>query len=112
MSIVKALVNGKVVNWNSHVISKENEIRVFTSPGLRVDQVRKFYWTVRRMYSDLSEEAVDAAFEAYVLGWILAPEVLTFARRYTECLDEGFRPSVPSLGFHEATGDIFDKKSF
>lgn len=107
MSIVKALVGGKVVNWNSHVISKENEIRVFTSPGLRVEHVRKYYWTVRRMYPDLSEEAVDAAFEAYVLGFILAPDVISFARRYKDCLSDGLRPSVPSLGFHALTGDLF-----
>lgn len=107
MSIVKILKDGRVVNWKSGLICKDNEVRVFTSPGLRCEQVRKYYSVVRKMYPKISVDAIDAAFECYILGFIQAPEVLSFARRYDEVISEqsdGFNP--PPLCFHELTGDL------
>lgn len=110
MSIVKLLLDGRVIDWNSPLIRKENEVRVFTSPGLRSDQVKKYYWTVRRMFPGISEEALDAAFETYILGWIIAPEVLSFARHYDAVLSGSNVFSVPNRFFSECTGDLFSKE--
>lgn len=75
----------RTTSWRELLVSyipDTYRIRIFTDPERRAKQVKQFYWSVHSAYPSLTLEALDYAFEMYLLGWIEPYKVVQVAREY------------------------------
>ena len=93
--LVDVVLNSRTTSWKDVVessISPESRVRIFTDPMRRAGQIKKFYYSFRGLYPDLSPESVDYAMEMYLLGWIDCYQVVRVARQYDASMQEVVLP--------------------
>lgn len=85
--IVDIILKNRTCSWRELIVSSvapDCRIRIFTDPERRAKHVKAFYWSVRKSYPSIPLEALDYAFEAYLLGWCEPYQVVSIARQYCQ----------------------------
>lgn len=82
---LQAYLDGELHDFNHILRSKEQikHVRLMLMPEDRVAFVRRFYQAVSKAYScRFGQECVDAAFEAFILGFVDKLDLISVMRIY------------------------------
>lgn len=91
-SRLHAFIDGQVRDLNCLVRDKNlnaTKVRFMTTTQERIQFVRMYYDAVSKVYSlRFGQDAVDSAFECFILGFIDKLELVPLMREYSRIINE------------------------